>query len=325
MPYSRREFTQIALGALPAASLLGRTAALGRQTPAKPDSKWAGVHVGLNVPYSLGIGSVQHNMPADETLARCVELGISAVELRSQPIEAVIGCPAGLVDRAAAAITATSTPARVAAQKAALAELSEWRRSASMVKAREVGQQWNTAGVSIEILKFDGIAALPADVVDYCFTLAETVGARTLSCEISDDTRRLGSFADKHRMLIGYHGHEKVTPAIWEAAFAQAKFNGANLDLGHFVAGNNASPLPFLTQHHDRITHVHVKDRKLNLGPNVPFGQGDTPIKEALQLIRDNKWNIQATIEFEYPVPAGSDRMAELAKCVSYCKSALLS
>jgi len=56
----------------------------------------------------------------------------------------------------------------------------------------------------------------------------------------------------------------------------------------------------------------------------VPFGQGDTPIKEALQAIRDNKWPIQATIEFEYPVPPGSDRMAEMAKCVQYCKDALM-
>ena len=53
------------------------------------------------------------------------------------------------------------------------------------------------------------------------------------------------------------------------------------------------------------------------------FGQGDTPIVEALRLIRDNKWPIQATIEFEYPVPEGSDRMAELAKCVEFCRAAL--
>ena len=58
-------------------------------------------------------------------------------------------------------------------------------------------------------------------------------------------------------------------------------------------------------------------------GANVPFGTGDTPIKEVLQLIRDNKWPIQATIEFEYPVPAGSDRMTELKKCVDYCRAAL--
>jgi hypothetical protein len=58
-------------------------------------------------------------------------------------------------------------------------------------------------------------------------------------------------------------------------------------------------------------------------GPNVPFGEGDTPIVETLQLIRDNRWNIQATIEFEYEVPAGSDRMKEIAKCVEYCRKAL--
>ncbi len=81
--------------------------------------------------------------------------------------------------------------------------------------------------------------------------------------------------------------------------------------------------MPFLKQHHARITHIHVKDRKKNEGPNTPFGEGDTPIKEVLQLIRDNKWPIQATIEFEYPVPTGSDRMTEIAKCVQYCKDAL--
>ena len=115
--------------------------------------------------------------------------------------------------------------------------------------------------------------------------------------------------------MVGYHGHATTGPEHWEEAFALAKFNGANVDLGHFVAGNNTSPVPFLKKHHDRVTHVHIKDRKFNNGPNTPFGEGDTPIAEVLRLIRDNKWNIQATIEFEYKVPAGSDRMTEMARC----------
>ena len=69
-------------------------------------------------------------------------------------------------------------------------------------------------------------------------------------------------------------------------------------------------------------TKVHGR---MHDGPNVPFGQGDTPIREALQLIRDNKWPIQTTIEFEYPVPEGSDRMTELARTVDYCRQALLT
>jgi len=129
--------------------------------------------------------------------------------------------------------------------------------------------------------------------------------------------------------MVGYHGHAATGPADWEQAFGFSKFNGANLDLGHFVAGNNTSPIPFLRQHHDRITHIHVKDRKAGAngvdGVNTPFGEGDTPVKQVLQTIRDNKWPIQATIEFEYKVPDGSDRMAEMAKCVAFCKAALLA
>ena len=127
----------------------------------------------------------------------------------------------------------------------------------------------------------------------------------------------------RYQIMVGYHGHTETTPRMWETAFGYARYNGANVDLGHFIAGNNVSPIPFIKQHHDRVTHVHIKDRKLNNGPNVPFGEGDTPIIEALRLIRDNKWNIQATIEFEYPVPPGSDRMTEIAKCVQYCRNAL--
>ena len=123
--------------------------------------------------------------------------------------------------------------------------------------------------------------------------------------------------------MVGYHGHATTTPEHWETAFSLAKFNGANVDIGHFVAGNNGSPVAFIKQHHDRITHVHIKDRKLNNGPNTPFGEGDTPIAEVLRLIRDNKWNIQATIEFEYKVPPGSDRMTEIARAIKYCREAL--
>ena len=52
---------------------------------------------------------------------------------------------------------------------------------------------------------------------------------------------------------------------------------------------------------------------------------GDACALQALRLIRDNKWPINGVIEFEYAVPQGSDRMAEMAKCLQYCKDALLS
>lgn len=103
-----------------------------------------------------------------------------------------------------------------------------------------------------------------------------------------------------------------------------SKYNGINLDIGHFIAGNNKSPVEFLKKNADRITHIHLKDRKLDNGPNTIWGQGDTPVKEVLQLMKREKYAFQGTIEFEYKVPDGSDQMKEIARCVEFCREKLV-
>jgi sugar phosphate isomerase/epimerase len=193
-----------------------------------------------------------------------------------------------------------------------------------------VRKQYEDAGVLIDVVKFDGIYDFTDPEMDYAFGLAKATGARAISCELEHDgTKRVGQFADKHKFPVAYHGHTKTPTEMFEETFSQAKYNWANIDIGHWVAGGLGSPVEMIRKHHERITHIHVKDRKKPQGdadgPNTPFGQGDTPIKEVLHLIRDNKWPIQATIEFEYAVPQGSDRMTEIAKTVQYCKDALLA
>jgi sugar phosphate isomerase/epimerase len=309
---TRRDFAKLALASLPGVTLLPRTT----WAADKPNSKVNGVQIGLNVPYSFG----EAGMSGDDILKNCVELGLSGVELRTQPVESFLGVPAEISN----VKKPKGAPKDDVKDKAG--KLREWRKSVSMDKVKEFRAKYNETGVLIEIVKVDGLFTMADEELDYAFTLAKTLGARAISSEISHEEKelkRLGSFADKHQMLVGYHGHATTTPEHWEAGFAVAKYNGANVDLGHFVAGNNTSPVPFITKYHDRITHVHVKDRKKNNGPGMPFGEGDTPIVEVLKLIRDNKWPIQATIEFEYKVPEGSDRMKEIAKCVKYCRDAL--
>ncbi len=309
MIYTRRELGKLILTTLPVAGLMPREVFAGRQS--KPNSKWAGVQVGMNVPYNFG----SRDMPIDETLAKTVELGVSAVELRSQPVELAMGAPAGQRGQNA---------------KAAAEALREWRLKADPSKASATRKKWDDAGVHIEVLKYDGIYGFTDPEMDYAFNLAKALGVRAISCELEvEGSKRVGQFADKHGMIVAYHGHTKTPPAMFETAFGYAKHNWANIDIGHFVAGNLGNVVDYIRQHHDRITHVHIKDRKAMVGttegPNTPFGEGDTPIKDVLRLIRDNKWPIQATIEFEYKVPEGSDRMKEIAKTIQYCKDALLS
>jgi sugar phosphate isomerase/epimerase len=318
MTYTRRDVGRLALAALPAARLWGEV-----------NSKVDGVQIGINVPYSYG----NNNMSADETLSNTVKLGLSAVELRTQPIEQFLGSAAATASGRGAGGPGGHgvRPAMTPEQQAAREELRKWRLARTEDQFKPVRKKFEDAGVAIQIVKVDWMGTASDDEVEYCFRMAKAVGANAISCEIPlSKTKWLGAFADKHKMMVGYHGHTNLTdpeafgrPESWETAMTYAKYNGINLDLGHFVAANNVSPIPFLQKHHDRVTHIHVKDRKMHNGPAVPFGEGDTPIKEVLQLMRTERWKFQATIEFEYRVPQGSDRMTEIAKCVDYCRNAL--
>lgn len=223
------------------------------------------------------------------------------------------------------------TPEQQAAQRARAEELRKWRLSASMDKYKELRQKYNDAGVTIHVVKFGLNANLPDEEIDYCFNVAKTLGCRAITCEPPlSQTKRLGEFAAKHQIMLGYHGHSNMTseeafakPSSWETAMSYSKWNGCNIDIGHFTAGNNVSPAEFIKKHHASITNLHLKDRKMNQGPNMPWGQGDTAIKEILQLMKKEKYSFPACIELEYPVPEGSSALAELAKCVQYCKDAL--
>ena len=90
MLYTRREVGKLALAGLPAAGVLLHGSSASASAFAKPNSKWAGVQVGLNAPYSFG----ENAMSSEETLTRMIQVGLSAVELRSQPIELFLGAPA---------------------------------------------------------------------------------------------------------------------------------------------------------------------------------------------------------------------------------------
>ena len=314
-PLRRRQFLQFAVAALSGTVTEARLGlVVAGQTAARPNSKVSGVQIGINVPYSFG----NDRMNGEDILKNCIQLGLSAVELRTQPVEVFLGAPEDIV---------YGKKGETAAEAASRAEqLRAWRKSASTTRVSEFRRKYESAGVLIEIVKVDGIFKASDAELDYVFGLAQALGGRAISAEISheqQELKRVGTFANRHRVMVGYHGHATTKPEDWEKAFSLAQYNGANVDLGHFVAGNNTSPIPFISRYHERITHVHVKDRKLHDGSNVPFGEGDTPIAEVLRLIRDHDWPIQATIEFEYKIPPGSDRLTEIARAISFCRQAL--
>ena len=147
------------------------------------------------------------------------------------------------------------------------------------------------------------------------------------SSTVLSEAERLVPFVDRHDMFVAMHNHNNLvdpdqfaTPESFETALDMSDLFRATLDIGHFVAGNN-DPIDFIRKHHEHIVNIHVRDRKRDNGPNRPFGQGDTPIVEVLQLIRDNNYDIRAYLEYEY----GSFRssLEETQTMFQYCKDAL--
>jgi sugar phosphate isomerase/epimerase len=229
-----------------------------------------------------------------------------------------------------------ATPEQVAAQQAAAAELRTWRSSVSLDRVREIRKLFNDAGVTIYAYKPDGLQKnlqTTDGEFDYVFSVAAALGASHLTMELPGGEsavplmKRLVQFAEKHKVAVAYHTHGQGSMTAFDDALALSTWNQINVDLGHYVAAGNVggSPLQFLERHHARIASFHLKDRTLpqHCALTVPFGRGDGQIKEILLAMRRNRWTFPASIELEYPVPAGSDAVQEVKRCVEFARQTL--
>ena len=296
----------------------------------KPDSKFFGVQIGV-ITYSF------RSMPgnAQQILQHVIDSGISAIELMGDAVEDHAGKPSNPVKFTGG--QRGQRPELTEEQKAQIAaynkQVAAWRATVPMDKFREIGKLYRKAGVDIYAFKPNALNPNNTDAeIEYALKAAKAVGARSVTVEIPTDpahSKRLGDLASKHKVYIGYHAHTQATDTAWDIALSQSPYNSLNLDCGHYIAagGNNTkeSLLQLIASKHDRITSMHLKDRKTkdNGGANLPWGQGDTPIAEVLNLLKEKKYKIPVSIELEYEIPEGSDAVKETRKCLAFAKKAL--
>jgi sugar phosphate isomerase/epimerase len=298
---------------------------------AQINSKFRGVQIGA-ITYSF------RSMPANEIITAMARLGLSEAELMSNHCEALAGAPQitgfGGPGRGpggqAGGGRPQLTPEQQEAQRQQQEALRKWRLATSPDTFKTVKKMFNDAGINLQLLCFNQRMTATDDEIEYAFQMAKALGVKAISSSSTVSfAKRVAPFADKHKIMWGGHGHSNIndpeefaTPQSFATIMSFSKYIGVNLDIGHFTAAN-FDAIAYIKEHHARITNLHLKDRKKNQGPNVPWGQGDTPIKEVLQLMAKEKYPFPANIEFEYPVPEGSDLMAEMSKCVNYCKTTL--
>ncbi len=209
-------------------------------------------------------------------------------------------------------------------------EMLAWRMGLDLNKYKDLRKRFDNVGIDLQILCYNMNEATTDEEIDYAFRMAKALGCKSLSSSTQVTVaKRVAPFAEKHKMIIGFHGHDNnVDPnefgslESYAKGLSYGKYNGINLDVGHFTAAGYDA-LAYLKENHKRISNLHIKDRKKDHGPNVPWGEGDTPLKEIFALIRKEKYQFPCDIELEYRVPEGSTRVAEMKKCLEYCKQNL--
>src|SRR4051812_8542419 len=208
------------------------------------------------------------------------------------------------------------------------ADLRAWRLGTPLDYFRTIRKRFNAAGVTIYAYNYTPTAGFTDAEIDRGFDMATALGASIITASTTlQVARRIAPLAERHAMSVAMHGHSNVadanelaTPASFAAVLKMSNMFRVNLDIGHFTAAN-FDPVAFIREHHALITNLHLKDRKRNQGANVPWGEGDTPIREVLQLLKRERWPIRAYVEYEYE--GRGTPVDEVKKCSHYLRRML--
>lgn len=260
------------------------------------DSKISGVQIGAQS-YSF------RDRPLNEMISAMVEVGLGECELWQGHVEP----------------RSKSPDARD--------QLRKWRTTVSLDVFKEVRRKFDGAGIQLSAYNYSFRDDFTDEEIERGFEMAQALGVMALTASSTVSvTKRVAPVAAKYKMMVGMHGHDNLAdpnefakPESFETAMRESRWIGLNLDIGHFTAAGY-DPLPFLEKYHDRTVTVHIKDRRKNQGPNVIWGQGDTPLKATLELLKARQWKIPANIEYAYK---GADTIAEVKKCYAYCRTVL--
>jgi sugar phosphate isomerase/epimerase len=247
--------------------------------------------------------------------------------------------PAGAAPAAPGGGRGPVTPEQQAAQQ----KLKDWRAATTPDTWKAVRRQFDDAGIELRLLWYGlGYAGpIPTDDdIDYAFRMAQGLGVRAMSGSSTIPiAKRIAVVADKYKIRWGGHTQDDihnldqfVTPDVYAELLSLSPYLSICLDVGYFTAAG-FDAVPFIQKNHARITDIHLKDRKRskslggdvtnNLLNNWPFGQGDAPIKEVLQLLKKEKYDIPANIEYDYGCRTTNDSITEVTNCLEYAKKAL--
>jgi sugar phosphate isomerase/epimerase len=288
------------------------------------DSAVHGVQFGLQS-YIFTVIGLPYDGLLDLAIKSMVESGLGECDLYAPLVE-----PAHLWERIRAGAPARPgeqvTAQAAAARAQAREELAKWRMTVSLGHFRAIRNKFESAGIAIH-----GLSAFPGSTeeeLSRTFEIAEVLGARIVTLGVTfPAAERLAPLAKKRDFIVGIQGQPDLSitdpdviskPAQYDKAVSLSRSYRISFDIGDATGGGYDS-LAFVKDRLDRIAVIYLKDRRKDR-LSVPWGEGDTPIKEILRLVRDGKYPIRCYIDCDYKT---TDRPADVKRSFAYAKAAL--
>ena len=252
----------------------------------------------------------------DLVIKSMVECGLGECDLYGPLVE-----PAHLWERIRA------ETGEQAARAQAREELAKWRKTVPLGHFRSIRNKFDGAGIAIHGLS--GFPGSTDEELSRTFEIAEVLGARIVTLGVTfPEARRVAPLAEKRDYIVGIQGEPDLNitnpevisrPAQYDKALSLSRSYRISFDIGDGTGGGYDS-LAFVKDRLDHIAVIYLKDRRKD-GLSVPWGEGDTPLKEILRLVKNSKYPIRCYIEYEYGSFQSSAE--EVKRCVEYCKEAL--
>jgi sugar phosphate isomerase/epimerase len=313
---SRRNFGKLALAGAPL-SMWGR--------PAE-----GAVRLGLSTNSYRDLLRTPGRDNVDDIVKAVRQAGVTEIELASANTEPAGPNSGPAVPRPPSAYpdpVRTPTPAEVAAAKLAVRNaLRDWRLRTPAAGHAAIREKFDAAGIQLFAYRVDYDASFTDDEIEVTFQQAKALGVGRIASIASLSTaRRLAPFAEKHGIVVALHNSAGVkdpdaiaTPQSFRTALALSKRFQLNLDIGNFTAAN-FEPVAFVQENHSALSHIQLKDRTRNGGGNERFGDGDTPLKEVLAVVKEKRLPVPVMVEYEY-IGLGTPQ-EEVRKCLAYARA----
>jgi sugar phosphate isomerase/epimerase len=295
---SRRDFGTIVLATGPLAVVV------------RPVALWATPPLTLGVTTSSfrGLPRVPGTSNVDDVLHALKTVGATHVELALAHIEPAPPSVAPFTGGSPAyPRLIVLSPEQVASTNArARSDLRTWRLGAGLDVFERVRTQFASAGVTVVACSVSYNDSFTDEEIDVTFRQVKALGSTTVSSPLTMAmARRLVPFAERHQLTVAIHNQESghaagmIAALELEAALGLSSRFSLKLDVGNLTA-SGGDAVAVLSAHRARVSHVVLKDRLRSGGVAQPFGEGDTPIRAVLSLLKTSAASIPALVEYDY-------------------------